>query len=29
VNAIRFELGQKSELLATDIAARVLGREAN
>jgi F-type H+-transporting ATPase subunit b len=29
VNAIRFELGKQSERLATDIATRVLGREAN
>jgi F-type H+-transporting ATPase subunit b len=28
-NAIRFELGKQSERLAVDIAARVLGREAN
>lgn len=29
VNAIRFELGKQSERLASDIAARVLGRETN
>jgi F-type H+-transporting ATPase subunit b len=29
VNAIRFNLGQQSEVLARDIAARVLGREVN
>ncbi len=29
VNAIRFELGKQSERLASDIATRVLGREAN
>jgi F-type H+-transporting ATPase subunit b len=29
VNAIRFELGKESQRLAGDIAARVLGREAN
>lgn len=29
VNAIRFELGKQSERLASDIANRVLGREAN
>jgi F-type H+-transporting ATPase subunit b len=29
VNAIRFELGKQSERLASDIASRVLGREAN
>lgn len=29
VNAVRFELGKQSERLASDIATRVLGREAN
>lgn len=29
VNAIRFDLGKQSERIAGDIAARVLGREAN
>jgi F-type H+-transporting ATPase subunit b len=29
VNAIRFDLGKHSERLASDIATRVLGREAN
>jgi len=29
VNAIRFDLGKQSERLASDIATRVLGREAN
>ena len=29
VNAIRFDLGKQSERLASDIASRVLGREAN
>jgi F-type H+-transporting ATPase subunit b len=29
INAIRFELGKQSERLASDIATRVLGREAN
>jgi F-type H+-transporting ATPase subunit b len=29
LNAIRFELGQQSELLAQQAAARVLGREVN
>jgi F-type H+-transporting ATPase subunit b len=29
VNAIRFELGKQAERLASDIATRVLGREAN
>ena len=29
VNGIRFELGKQSERLASDIATRVLGREAN
>ena len=29
VNAIRFELGKQSERLSSDIANRVLGREAN
>ena len=29
VNSIRFDLGKQSERLASDIATRVLGREAN